>query len=150
MPLHADKEGWHLIKTMKHGLVDKLLNLAHSKAKKDVEKRKQEGWRRNNTEQVRHVLFDSIGESFANNNKWLIQSIDIFSVVYDSDDAYATMFHNFVNKCNNGELEFEANDPDIELPEYGEGRVEKEYEEHYINMKEQEKENAIKKDKHKT
>lgn len=140
MPLHADKEGWNIIENFKRKLLKPIVNQAHEKFEREAQKREEEGWRRSTTQEIKDILIECMGNfnpdidssdrKFDKNAQRLRKLIDVFLVLYDSDDAYAIMFHKFVNKCNQKELTLDPDkryyDPNkLPLKE----RLEKEYEE---------------------
>lgn len=105
MPLHATEEEHGIIQHFKDKILKKLLNKVHDKYEKILEDRLENGWKRDSTEEIREHLEEIT--SGLDEDKSLKKFIDIFMVIYDSDNAYADFLHHFVNRCNEGELELE-------------------------------------------
>ena len=117
MPLHADQEEWNLIKGLKKYVIRRASGRLYDKFKYIVEKREENGWRRKSTGRLReeihgclgqfHPDVDSSDRKFDRDATRLAKLIDVFLVIYDSDDAYANMLHRFIEKCNNGVIRAE-------------------------------------------
>lgn len=144
MPIHASEEGWNLIKKFKKKMVKPLLNKVHGNYEEIANERIEEGWKRSSTSEIREEILDIIGH--LDEDKSIRKFLDIFLVIYDSDNAYAQFFHHFVNKCNEGKLNL---DPGKSYMNYEKGSEEWwEYEKHeQENMSEEELENLRKRTK---
>ena len=141
MPLHADKEEWKLIKGLKKYVFRKASKRLYDKFKPIVEKREENGWRRKSTARLRqeihgclgqfHPDFDSSGRKFDKDATRLARLIDVFLVIYDSDDAYADMLHRFIEKCNEGVITAEKGELELvsRPPQGSRAREEMEFEE---------------------
>ena len=123
MPLHADEEEWNLIKGLKKYVIRRASGRLYDNFKGIVEKREENGWRRKSTKRLReeihgclgqfHPDFDSSDRKFDKDATRLAKLIDVFLVIYDSDDAYANMLHRFIEKCNEGVIEAEKGDLEL-------------------------------------
>ncbi len=96
--LHGDKDGVKTIWGIKKKLINKLLEYEYSKVKKEISKREADGWVRSTTPEVRDALIDSLQVGCRREAKSIRKAVDLFCLVYDSDDPYAYMFHRFINQ----------------------------------------------------
>lgn len=135
MPLHADEEGWNLINYFKRRFLKEAAGRIYGSFEDIIEKREEQGWKRTTTSEIRQVFdevlgnfhpdFDSSDRKFDRDAERLYQLMQVFLVLYDSDDAYANMFHKFVEKCNEEELVLEEGErylrePPEEMDDYEE------------------------------
>lgn len=117
MPLRSDKEGWFLIQRVVKQGIGFFLNKAYPRVEdKIMERVENDDWRRETTPQIREQLHESLGgyhpdvrkdmdkDQSANAADKLAMLIDVFVWVYDADDAYAMMFHNFLDRVRNGDV----------------------------------------------
>lgn len=112
MAIHGDKDTFNAVHWFKKKLIKPLLNRIHKKYKKKLDELEEQGWNRSSTPKVKETL-EELTESL-NDHKSMVKALDIFLVIYDTDDAYAEKFHRFVNKCNEGELKLEPNEMNID------------------------------------
>lgn len=106
MPLHAKRWQYKAIQHFKKKVLKPFVDQIHQGYEDILNHRLKHGFRRKNTAQVRETIMECV--QGLDEDKPLRKLIDIFIVIYDSDDAYAFMFHQFVEKCNNHELVLKA------------------------------------------
>ena len=105
MAIHGDKDTFKAVHWFKKKLIKPFLNRIHKKYKEKLKELEEEGWHRSSTPRVKEALEEATQS--LNKDKSLVKALDIFLVIYDTDDAYADMFHRFVEKCNKDELHLE-------------------------------------------
>jgi len=90
-------EGVKAIYTVKKKIIKKILEHEYNKVKEEIKDREENEWRRTTTPVIREMMLDSMQQD-RDSDCSLRKAIDMFSLIYDSDDPYAYMFHDFIQK----------------------------------------------------
>jgi len=61
----------------------------------------------NHNTKFRQMMLDSLQWNDVPEDKTIKKAIDMFCLIYDNDDPYAYMFHDFYNKCRAGKKEYD-------------------------------------------
>lgn len=126
MPLHADEHGWKLIRYFKRRFLKQVTDRVHNHFEDIIQEREQDGWERRSTPEIAQVFDDVLGNfhpevdssdrKFNRDADRLYKLMQVFLVIYDSDDAYAAIFHKFVDRCNRGDLDLDPDDLQLRTP----------------------------------
>lgn len=113
MALRGTVEGVKVINFAKKHILRRLALMFFDKVHPIVEENDRlgagPGWRRTSTPHIRKELLEmleywSLKPEKDKKPKTLLMMLDIFSLIYDTDDPYAEMFHRFVEICTQGRL----------------------------------------------
>ena len=104
--LRDDKQGVKVIYIIKKKILKKVLSHYYDKVKEKIEDKKENGWSRTTTPKFRQMLMDSLQENSKKEHQTIKKAVNMFCLIYDDDDPYAYMFHDFYNKCRAGKKEY--------------------------------------------
>jgi len=105
--LRDNKEGVKVTYLIKKKIIKKILDHYYNKVKEKIKDKEENGWSRTTTPKFRQMMLDSLQWNDEPEDKTIKKAIDMFCLIYDNDDPYAYMFHDFYNKCRAGKKEYD-------------------------------------------
>lgn len=105
--LRDNKEGVKVTYLIKKKIIKKILDHYYNKVKEKIKDKEENGWSRTITPKFRQMMLDSLQWNDVPEDKTIKKAIDMFCLIYDNDDPYAYMFHDFYNKCRAGKKEYD-------------------------------------------